>query len=409
MQKIDELSLTTSVINAQKALLEAENNLITTENNLFKAKLPDFTTLNAPEGTTTVDDGALKFESLLLAKVATKGAVAKLLSGEYLAKNLITEPGNRIYLYSGSENESARFFQYYQQYDYFNIQYNSFKKEYAGINVTPKIELLEPTAYLSSLRGIETRTFSALGINNVPTIIGTLIEAKKLFNINRTFEDLEATVELDMLIGEVYQQFNNSDRNEIYYPKLQSLEKKGVDTVIEKVVELIYLQQTGVAKLADANTSPESKEKITALNSAVTAFLNGSGIASEGNAAAAIGVVGNDAIPTITQLAKGYSVHQSINPQNRQSVEAEDDQSNEKKKVFLLYLQPTFGGNFIDSKSLFSSSKKVSGGLIIDYQLYQVGDENGLSRIINAGSVDYYISPQKVDDNLAESIREIGN
>ncbi|MEL7418470.1 MAG: hypothetical protein AAGK10_07830, partial [Cyanobacteria bacterium J06555_3] len=307
------------------------------------------------------------------------------------------------------ENESARFFQYYQQYDYFNIQYNSFKKEYAGINVTAKIELLEPTAYLSSLRGIETRTFSALGINNVPTIIGTLIEAKKLFNINRTFEDLEATVELDMLIGEVYQQFNNSDRNEIYYPKLQSLEKKGVDTVIEKVVELIYLQQTGVAKLADANTSPESKEKITALNSAVTAFLNGSGIASEGNAAAAIGVVGNDAIPTITQLAKGYSVHQSINPQNRQSVEAEDDQSNEKKKVFLLYLQPTFGGNFIDSKSLFSSSKKVSGGLIIDYQLYQVGDENGLSRIINAGSVDYYISPQKVDDNLAESIREIGN
>lgn len=397
-KKISELTLDKTVLEAEKDLLNAEKDLIGAENALFKSKLPDFSPLNAPEGTTTVNTGALKFESLLLAKVVTQKAVKKLLSDGYLKKDLITERGNRIYLYSGSGNESEKFFQYYQKYDYFNIQYNAIRKGYADL--TPKIQLNNSVAYFNLLRGIESQELSISVLSNIPAVIGTLIEAKNLFNVDRTFSDLNAAVELDMLVGEIYQQFKNEGKNEIYYPKLHSLEKKGLDTIIENIIELIALQQDGIARLADESLSDDEKAKIMSLNNLVTSFLSGSGIGvtANENTLASINLTGNDAIPTITQLAKGYSIYQNINNINN---------GTGAKKAFILYLEPSFGGNFIDSKSLFSTSKKVSGGLIIDYQLYQIDNEDGFTKIQNAGSVSHYIEPIKIDDNLAETINEI--
>ena len=104
-------------------------------------------------------------------------------------------------------------------------------------------------------------------------------------------------------------------------------------------------------------------------------------------------ILSQNAESNISTLARGLSVFENIKPGG-----------DEKKPVYILYVNPTFGGSVRLSQSLFGGSPRVSGGIIIDYKLYQINDDIGSSKIKNAGSINDYIRLQKINNNFPDNV-----
>lgn len=329
----------------RRELAESEQKRLEAERDAFKTTLPD-TGIEPLEG--KIDFGDLVFESTVLAYESMVSATSDvhLSLSSKIKENLETNKNAAILIYN-LENGDDEVSQIYSLYKAFELQRNGLLDAYDQ----EKIEL--PRDNKESLATIAAAAGSAINL-------------VKLFNVNQSVKPVTIDkLSLNALAAQLSKKFQSDNKTQVYYPNVHFLDTNKIDLILNQVGELLLIKEEAIEEVNNLNAANEDDaekiKRVTNLNNQTDSLLKAIGINSEEQFSTSSE---KDATVAIIELSKGASLKDLLDDKNL--------------TPYILYVDVVAAGSNRSTESLFGGKLRHSGGVIVNYMLYNFQQGNPL-------------------------------
>lgn len=349
--EIEELNRTLE--EKKKATAEAEKARIEAERAKAEASLPNIDSSKAPKGTISADE-KVKFENQILAYQAMN-RIMEVVTEEIQAE-IVDKQGSKISLVVFDEKVIPAAL---AQLDYklFKARVNSIERDYQEFIATNRKDTNSGVAKLS------LRDF-----NNAATA-SFLLEFLPFFRVNKTFKGTSVDLTTKAFVAKLTSKLRESGKSNIsvYYPaEYPLITEDAIQRILQDINNLDSLRHQA------KNIRNLTEEKINELKEINKSF--------------------DELVAELTNKNTGKSIWQGIaSSLSLQLIEGSDpnkiiegsDQNN-KNKIYFLSVKITAGGTNRTSQTFLRNRLRHSGGVIVEYIVYDRNASIVLSNVHNS-------------------------